>query len=85
MTTRYTQRIDVGVYEDKVGYTAFLEDGTPEHHLFSAEVAEQLALKLLSLVAEQRQYIRRQMPHDRVGVRDGVQVRITPPREEQEP
>ncbi len=39
-------KVEVGGYENRVGYTAIYEDGTREHHLFAPEIALQLADKL---------------------------------------
>jgi hypothetical protein len=47
-----TVHMEVGSYQDKVGYTAYFDDGSKEHHLFSIEVAMQLAEKLMQAVIE---------------------------------
>jgi hypothetical protein len=87
---RRAQRIEVGVYEDKVGFTMEYDDGERQHVLFAPPIARQLATSLLKVLNDLA-YIERQMPkpterpdvtNDSVSVRDSVDVRISPPREE---
>jgi hypothetical protein len=44
--TRYTRAIDVGAFENKIGFTLTFDDSR-EHFLFERSVARDLALKLL--------------------------------------
>lgn len=76
---RKTQRIEVGIHKDKVGFTLHLEDGEKEHYLFAPEVAKQLAIGLLQAVDEV-QYIDRQLsgiPGDGVRISEHVDVKLT--------
>lgn len=78
---RQVRHIDVGMWQDKVGYTMHFADGDKEHFLFTAEVAERMAQAILSSV-EQLRYLKEVIPGDSVKVDDSVQVRITEPKEE---
>jgi hypothetical protein len=44
--TRYTRAIEVGAFEEKIGFTLTFDDQR-EHFLFERSVARELALKLL--------------------------------------
>ena len=44
--TRYTRRIEVGTFEEKIGFTLHFDEGC-EHFLFQRDLACDLALKLL--------------------------------------
>ena len=79
---RHANRIDVGTYADKIGFTVHFEHGEKEHFLFSPTIARKLAETLLSVVKDVG-YIERQMPTgDGIGLSEGIGMRLTPPREE---
>ena len=67
---RYTRRIEVGTYEDKIGFTLYFDNDTKEHFLFSPVVAEALAKKLLGVVEEVAQFER--MFEEKKPTGDGV-------------
>ena len=75
---RYTRSIEVGIYEDKVGYSLCYDTGEREHFLFSREVARDLALKLLHVIDRTPT----SMPSDRVNLSDFGGIGITGPTEE---
>lgn len=76
--TRYTRAIDVGVYEDKVGFTLYYGEDTKEHFLFSRDVARDLALKLLRVIDRTPTPLPRR-PGDDIGISDGGTIRLTDP------
>lgn len=80
--TRHTTHIDVGVHEDKVGFSLHYDDGDIEHFLFTPAIARSLASKLLKVI-EEIEYIERQTaPGDHVQVNEHVDIRVTPPATE---
>lgn len=47
--TRYTRAIEVGVFQDKVGFTMHFDDGR-EHFLFDRATARRLAANLFHIL-----------------------------------
>jgi len=80
---RKTQKIEVGTYQDKVGFTMYFETGEKEHFLFSLDVASALANGLLKVI-EDLKYIDSQFksPGDCIRISDYSDVKIMPPKEE---
>ena len=55
---RHTRRIEVGTYENKIGFTLYFDNDEKEHFLFAPAIAEALARKLLGVVEEVAQFER---------------------------
>lgn len=79
---RECTEIQVGVHEDKVGFTMRFDDDAPEHLLFKPEVFRALATAGLKL-CDNLEYLQKHLgvPNDKVSVRDEARVQILPPVE----
>lgn len=88
---KQAQKIEVGMFEGRLGFTIEYTDGERAHFVFAVAVAKGLGTRLLQLVDayEEREYINRQMQglSDRVAISDFSCVRLTepPPPEESGP
>ena len=83
---RYAQKIEVGVYEQRIGFTIHYVDGERAHFLFAKDIAKQLTEQLGTLIAE-LEYLERQMPpqgpSDRISMQEHINMELTPPPEPQ--
>src|SRR5690349_18411988 len=81
--TKQAQKIEVGEYEGRLGFTIEYTDGERAHFVFAKAVAKGLGRKLLDLVDayEEREYINRQTQGiaDKIGISDYSCVRLTEP------
>jgi hypothetical protein len=82
MIQKQAQKIEVGLHEGRPGFTVEYTDGERAHFVFHRGIAKSLADALIKIVNE-LDYMDRQMaphaPADGVGIRDGAQVRLSPP------
>jgi len=80
MTPRRTRRIEVGTFENKVGFTMYFDQGEKEHFLFSVEVADSLATKLLHVISEVKAFNKmfepKGGPGDSIATSDGGGITI---------
>jgi len=77
---RKTTKIEVGMHEDMIGVSIHIEDGTKESHLFSIDVAENLAWNILALAEEAKKKGARPTNApltSKVGVSENVNVKIS--------
>lgn len=76
---RQAQKIEVGMFEGRLGFTLEYTDGDRAHILFHKDIARQVAERLLRLVAD-LDYLDRQMagaPADGVRIQDHCSVKLT--------
>jgi hypothetical protein len=74
---RFTERIELGQYEGRVGFTMHFTDGTSETFLFDLKTARDLFTQGLTLLesVQQAQHAAH-LPHSGVGMGDGAKMRL---------
>lgn len=79
MNIRKTEKIEIGIYEGKIGITFYYSGAEKEHQLFSLEIGKKIAEKILKCISEIRT-IERQVDNvfkENIGISESVQIKIS--------